>query len=104
MKDRRENCLTDKKPSFYKKREMAVDYSSPAQIPGIRWGRDTLDLHDYTDGLIYGTNGLLDLKIQKNFLRQTDRPEVSGAMVLLHYETGRSPATPRFQTSGTTQA
>ena len=62
MKDRLENCLTDKKPRFYRNRKMAVDYSSPAQIPGIRWGRDTLDLHDYSDGLIYGTNGLLDLK------------------------------------------
>ena len=62
MKDRRENCLTDKKPRFYRNRKMAVDYSSPAQIPGIRWGRDTLDLHDYSDGFIYGTNGLLDLK------------------------------------------
>lgn len=62
MKDRRKNCLTDKKPRFYRNRKMAVDYSSPAQIPGIRWGCDTLDLHDYSDGFIYGTNGLLDLK------------------------------------------
>ncbi len=60
MKEYRDQKLTRKMPSMPKKESMAIDYSHPVVVPGIRWNIDHPSFLTYSDGILYGRNVLID--------------------------------------------
>lgn len=62
MKNCSDGRLTKHLPKMPENSKLELDYSHPAEIPGIRWGVDKMDFINYSDGVIYDDNALIDLK------------------------------------------